>query len=398
MNDENKKTEVCDAEVMPKEALQIINETGVEQSTATALRSAFNDMFANADKWLAQAKAIKVTDISQTREMKMARELRLTIRQIRCDAENTRKRLKADALAKGKAIDGIANVLKALIEPVEAHLQEQEDFAKRVEEQKRAELRQARELAMTPYAEFFAMSPGFDLSAMSQEQFDAMLEGLKMKKDAKEAAERKMEELRLAEEERLRKEAEEKARLEAEQREKERLERERLLKEAQDKAAEEAKKRLEVERKAKAEREKAEADRKKAEAEQAEIRAKAEKEAAEAKAKADAEKAKVQAKLDEERKERERMQAEIERKEKAEREAKEKAEIEAAKRAEQERIAKQKSEQAPDKDKAMAFAAMIRTLKVPVMSSEKGKEFQKLLEGQVEGFAKWIEIKTSTQL
>ncbi len=390
--------EVITPEVMPKEALQIINETGVEQSTATQLRTAFNDMFANADKWLAQAKAIKVTDISQTREMKMARELRLTIRQIRCDAENTRKRLKADALAKGKAIDGIANVLKALIEPVEAHLQEQEDFAKRVEEQKREELRQARNLAIMPYSEFFSMSPGFDLSAMSQEQFDAMLEGLKMKKDAKESAERKMEELRLAEEERLRKESEEKARLEAEQREKERLERERLLKEAQDKAAEEAKKRLEVERKAKAEREKAEADRKKSEAEQAEIRAKAEKEATEAKAKADAEKAKIQAKLDEERKERERMQVEIERKAKEEREAKEKAERVEAERGEAERIAKQKAEQAPDKDKAIAFAAMIRTLKVPEMSSEKGKEFQKLLEGQVEGFAKWIESKTATQL
>lgn len=371
---------VITPEVMPKEALQIIEQTGVENSTATQLREAFVTMFADAEKWLAQAKAIKVTDVSQTREMKLARDMRLALRQIRCDAENTRKRLKADALAKGKAIDGIANVLKALVEPVEAYLQDQEDFAKRVEEQKREELRQARNLAMAPYAEFFAMSPGFDLSAMSQEQFDAMLEGLKMKKDAKEAAERKMEELRVAEEERLRKEAEDKARLEAEQREKERLERERLLKEAQDKAQEEAKKRLEAERKAKAERDKAE------------------REAAEAKAKADAQREKMQAKLDAERKERERMQAEIDAKAKAEREEKEKAEREEAARFEAERIAKQKAEQAPDKDKALAFAATIRALKVPELSSEKGKEFQKLIESQVEGFAKWIETKTATQL
>lgn len=378
---------VITPEVMPKEALQIIEQTGVENSTATQLREAFVTMFADAEKWLAQAKAIKVTDVSQTREMKLARDMRLALRQIRCDAENARKRLKADALAKGKAIDGIANVLKALVEPVEAYLQDQEDFAKRVEEQKREELRQARNLAMTPYAEFFTMSPGFDLSSMSQEQFDAMLDGLKMKKDAKEAAERKMEELRLAEEERLRKEAEENARLEAEQREKERLERERLLKEAQDKAQEEAKKRLEAERKAKAEREKAE-----------EARKKAEREAAEAKAKADAERAKIQEKLDAERKERERMQAEIDAKAKAEREEKESVEREEAARLEAERIAKQKAEQAPDKDKALAFAATIRELKVPELSSEKGKEFQKILESQVEGFAKWVETKTATQL
>lgn len=389
---------VITPEVMPKEALQIIEQTGVENSTATQLRQAFETMFGEAEKWATKAKDIVVTDVSQTREMKLARECRLALREIRCKAENTRKTLKADALAKGKAIDGIANVLKALVEPLEAHLQKQEDFAKRVEEQKREELRQARNLAMTPYAEFFAMSPGFDLSAMSQEQFDAMLECLKMKKDAKEAAERKMEELRLAEEERLRKEAEENARLEAEQREKERLERERLLKEAQDKAQEEAKKRLEAERKAKAEREKAEQERKKAETEQAEIRAKAEREAAEAKAKADAEQAKIQAKLDAERKERERMQAEIDAKAKAEREEKERAEREEAARLEAERIAKQKAEQAPDKDKALAFASTIRSLKVPELSSEKGKEFQKLLESQVEGFAKWVETKTATQL
>lgn len=387
---------VITPEVMPKEALQIIEQTGVENSTATQLREAFVTMFADAEKWLAQAKAIKVTDVSQTRDMKLAREMRLALRQIRCDAENTRKRLKADALAKGKAIDGIANVLKALVEPVESYLQEQEDFAKRVEEQKREELRQARTLALSAYMDLTGTS--FDFAMMQQEQFDAMLTGAKMKKEAEEAAAQKLEQMRIEEEARLRKEAEDKARLEAEQREKERLERERLLKEAQDKAQEEAKKRLEAERKAKAEREKAEEARKKAEAEQAEIRAKAEREAAEAKAKADAEQAKIQAKLDAERKERERMQAEIDAKAKAEREKKEKEEREEAARLEAERIEKQKAEQAPDKNKALAFAATIRALKVPELSSEKGKEFQKLLESQVEGFAKWVETKTATQL
>lgn len=379
--------EVITPEVMPKEALQIIEQTGVERSTATQLREAFVTMFYDAEKWLDKAKAIKVTDVSQTREMKLAREMRLALRQIRCDAENARKRLKADALAKGKAIDGIANVLKALVEPVESYLQEQEDFAKRIEEQKRQELRQARELAMVPYAEFFQMSGGFDLAAMPQEQFDAMLEGLRIKQQAKEAAEREMEQKRIAEEERLRKEAEERE-----------IQRQKELAEAKAKAEAETKARLEAEAKAKAEREKAEEARKKAEAEQAAIRAKAEKEAAEAKAKSDAERAKIQAKLDAERKERERMQAEIEAKAKAEREAKDKSAREEAARLEDERIAKQKAEQAPDKEKALAFAGMIRKLQVPQLTSEKGKEFQKLLEGQVDGFAKWIETKTETQL
>lgn len=376
---------VITPEVMPKEALQIIEQTGVEKSTATQLREAFAIMFTDAEKWLAQAKAIKVTNISQTREMKLAREMRLALRQIRCDAENARKRLKADALAKGKAIDGIANVLKALVEPVEAYLQDQEDFAKRVEEQRLAELRESRKLALSAYMDAAAMM--MDLAALSQEQFDAMLSGARLKKESEEAAARKLEEARIAEEARLRKEAEERE-----------IQRQKELAEAKAKAESEAKARVEAERKAAAERAKAEEARKKAEAEQAEIRAKAEREAAEAKAKADAVKAKMQAKLDAERKERERMQAEIYAKAKAEREEKERAEREEAARLEAERIAKQKAEQAPDKDKALAFAATIRALKVPELSSEKGKELQKLLESQVEGFAKWIETKTATQL
>ena len=75
---------VITPEVMPKEALQIIEQTGVENSTATQLREAFVTMFADADKWLAQAKAIKVTDISQTREMKFAYAPCAAADQVRC--------------------------------------------------------------------------------------------------------------------------------------------------------------------------------------------------------------------------------------------------------------------------------------------------------------------------
>lgn len=336
----NEANTVMIPEVLPKEALRIIETTGLESGTATQLRETFNAMFAEAEKWVEQARSIKVTDVSQTREMRIARETRLAIRKIRCDAENTRKRLKADALAKGKAIDGIANVLKALIEPVESYLQEQEDFAKRVEEQKREELRQARSLAITPYSEFFQASGGFDLADMSQEQFTAMLEGLRIKKNAKEQAERELERQRVEAEERLRVEAEEREAV-----------RQKELAEAKAKAEREAKARFDAERKADAER------------------AKAEKEAAEAKAKAD-----------------------------AEREAKAKAEQEEAEREEAERVARQKAEQAPDKEKVFAFAAAIRAVKVPVLSSVKGKEFRELLEEKVEGFAQWIENKTATQL
>ena len=366
--------EVLTPEVLPKEALEIITRADVEPGTATQLQETFTAMFADAAKWLDAAKKIIVTDISQTREMKMARETRLTLRKTRCDIENTRKSLKADALAKGKAIDGIANILKALIEPVEAHLQEQEDFAKRAEEQRRAELHATRKLALSAYISTDGMTT--DLSMMSQEQFDAMLTGAKANKEAEEAEKQRIEQQRIQEAERKRKEAQE-----AEAR------RQQELAEANARAEQERVKREEAERAAQAEREKAERERKKADAEQAAIRAKAEKEAAIAKAKADAELKAAQEKADAERKERERLQAEA----KAKADAEEQRKREAA-------DAEAKAAQAPDKEKVLKFAADIRKLAVPALSSGKGKAFQATLNDQVSKFADWIETAASKTL
>lgn len=329
------ETTVITPEVMPQEAVTIIEASGVEQSTAAQIRTAFLDMFANAEKWTEQAKAIKVTDVSQVREMKMAREARLALREIRCNAENSRKRLKADALAKGKAIDGICNVLKALIEPVESYLLDQEEFKKRIEAEEKRKLAEARQLALEPFAEFYTHSPAFDLSSLPQEQFDAMLEGLKIKRDAKIAAERKLEEERIKEEERLRQEA---------------VERERKRQEE----LEEAKKKAEEERKA---------------------REDAERKAAE-------ERTAMQAKLDAERKERERVEAEQRAKAEAERKAKEEEEKRAAQAA-----------KAPDKQKLSAFASEVRGLtdRIPQCSTKNGKVACVQLSEQVAKFAAWVD-------
>ncbi len=330
----NSRPEVVDADevlspasALPNEALVILNQAGVEKSTAAQLREAFNAMFGQAEKWLDQAKTIRVTDVFQTREMHMAREVRLALRQIRCDAEAARKRLKADALAKGKAIDGIANVLKALIEPVESYLQEQEDFVKRVEAQKRADLIEARRLALSPYMET-SIDSG-NLADMSQEQFDAMLVGAQRKKMLEAEAAAEAERLRMAEVERAKKESEE---LEAK--------RKAELAEARKAAAAAARDRIEAERKASAER-----------------------------------------------MERARVQAELEKLEAEKRAAMEKQAREtAAREAEALRAA-----QAPDREKVLAFAALVRRLPVPVLASPAGLKAQADLAAKVDGFARWIE-------
>lgn len=364
----NEQTEAITPEVMPKEALAVIENSGVEVSTVTQLRQAFNDMFADAEKWTSKANEIKVTDVTQTREMKMARECRLALREIRCNAENARKRLKADALAKGKAIDGIANVLKALVEPVEAYLQDQEDFAKRVEEQRKSELRNARTQELAPYAEITG-SITFDLAGFSEDQFTAFLDGAKAKKQAIEDAALKAEQLRL--------EAEENARKERAELERKREEDRQVM------IAENKRRQAEIDRLEKEAKEKADA---------------AAKLALEAKRKADKERAEMQKKLDAERMERERVQAELDAKENARIAAEERACKEAKEKADADRKEQEKAAKAPDKEKVKAFAMHVAGLVVPSLTTDAGKVLQKTVQDKVAAFAAWVVRQADEQL
>ena len=97
---------------------------GLAPETARSLSSAFASYFDRADEWRAKALAIVVKDESEVREMKRARETRLALKDIRVSAEKTRKALKADSLRKGKAIDGIYNMLDYAIRPLEKRSEE----------------------------------------------------------------------------------------------------------------------------------------------------------------------------------------------------------------------------------------------------------------------------------
>jgi hypothetical protein len=110
----------------------------LDAESAQILTATFDAMIAQTEEWAKQASLIKVTDIGQKREMKLARESRLALREIRINVENARKRLKEDSLRRGKAIDGVANAIKNRIEPIEAALLEQEQFADRHEAAQRA--------------------------------------------------------------------------------------------------------------------------------------------------------------------------------------------------------------------------------------------------------------------
>jgi hypothetical protein len=140
---------------------------------------------------------IRVTDVSQTREMKLARESRLALREIRIKAERTRKELKADSLMRGKAIDGLYNVIEFLVAPLEKHLLEQEQFAERKEQARKDALRIHREEQLRPLGVDTSV---YVLAEMTDDAFNSLLVSSQIAHQAKVDAARKAEEERIARE------------------------------------------------------------------------------------------------------------------------------------------------------------------------------------------------------
>jgi hypothetical protein len=221
----------------------IVKESGLEKTKAEYILEQFQDYFRIAAEWEQKAKTIVVTNDSQAADMKMARVGRLELREKRIAVENARKKLKEQSLREGKAIDGIANVLKGLIIPIEEYLYRQEHFveyremarqeAERLErERKEEEDRIARE------------------KAEAEERERIRLENERLKKEAEEREKRIQIEREKAEAELRRQEEEANRKLAAEHAEREKAEAELRAKkeEAERIAKEEAAKEEEANR------------------------------------------------------------------------------------------------------------------------------------------------------
>lgn len=306
--------------VEASELIVVAQESGLDENKVQSLLSKFGESFKAAQHIAGEVKSIVVTDENQLEEMKTAREARLELKNIRVAVEHTRKELKEQSLREGKAIDGMANIIKALVIPIEEHLEKQEKFAENLAKARQQKLETERleillGLTDDPYM--------YKYDVMDSTSFDKLVASLKREKAELEAAARKAEAERIAEEKRLREEQEET-----------RKENERLKAEAEKREAE-----IEAERKVEAEKQ----------------------------AKIDAEN---QLKI---RQEREKAEAERQKVEALEAEKKARDELEARKKAEQEE-AERKALLAPDKSKLLEFANQIDSIQLPnVQNREAGK-------------------------
>lgn len=153
--------------------IQITPPADLEQSFAEY----FEPFKKQALEWQQKAESIQVTDGSQSSLILAAREARLGLRGIRVAGEKKHKELKERALREGQAIDRVWRELKGLIEPIEEHLQKQEDFAEIQEKEKRLVIFNERALALQPYMGEEAKK--MPLADLTQDVFDTMLAGYK---------------------------------------------------------------------------------------------------------------------------------------------------------------------------------------------------------------------------
>lgn len=217
-----------EGEIVGSELAKIIDEQGLSADSRSTLVEAFGGPFNEAGDILVNFSfdeegglvpgdnAIKITDVTQIKEMSEAREMRLKLRAARITIENKRKELGEDALRTKQAIDGVARQLKEKIEPVENYLAEQEKFKELRDKAEAAERLAARTAAIAKVGD-----PAlYSLEAMAEESFQELLIKLEREQAERIEAERKAEQEKLeaekAERERQQKIAEENRRLQAE--------------------------------------------------------------------------------------------------------------------------------------------------------------------------------------
>jgi hypothetical protein len=336
---------------LPHQLEIVAKENGLDAGSALALTSAFAPFFMQAEDW--RAKVETVTDPV------IARSSRLLLKNIRVEAKHKHRELKEDSMRLGKAIDGLYNVVEFVIAPLEKKLSDIETAAERAELAQREALCTARTKQLLAYGvsgQFYA------LADMPADQFARLLSDTKTAHDARIAEKLRAENDRLEKEKAEAQARDAKAKADAEEYERTRLENERLRQEAT--AREEANR---------VDREKLAA---KAKAEALKVAEAAQKERARLQAIAETERKKAQAERD--------ARAKIEADAQAERDretARQNKEVEDA----------AKAAAAPDREKLHAFAALVRTIEIPEMSTKSGKVCSDKIKSMIESLAGYAE-------
>lgn len=167
----------------------LVVKLGLPSLQVDLIRDSFHlkEIEIELDKWSEESKKLVVTSEDQVPEMMRAKDLSKAVGKIRINVEKTRVELKDKSLREGRLIDGIANLLKERIEPIERHLKDQASFADRMKAKRMEELIARRKALLE--AEGMGTG-GLAFELMTEEEFGQMLD---MAKAARVEREKKAE-------------------------------------------------------------------------------------------------------------------------------------------------------------------------------------------------------------
>ena len=212
-----------------QELVQLVETSGLEKTKQNQIAETLGVFFNKASEWDATIQSIVITSPTETGKMKMAKEGRLTLKNMRLEAEKIVKAKRdevkyamANFVLEDKLWLKAGQMMEATFKNLETKLEEKEKFAERWDAEQKEKLKSERLALLLPLG--FQFENGFDLGSMDEKMFQSLKLGLETAKKEKEDAERKAEEERIAKE---KAEAEERARIKAEN--------ERLKKEAEEK-------------------------------------------------------------------------------------------------------------------------------------------------------------------
>lgn len=338
--DNNNITEVEVIETK-NELVTIVETSGLEQTKGQKLLQMFTPYFNKMAEIEVKINLLN-TETPSKEDLKIAREIRLALKNNRVASEKAKDDSKAMILIEGRLIDNLNNIIKNTSKGLEIKCETIEKYHELQEQKRKDELKAVRTELLSAYE---VDTTSYVLENMTDESFNDLLELIKRRHEEKIAEAARLEAERIAKE-KAEAEERERIRVENEKLKAEAAERERQIQEERNKAEAEIKS---LEEKAAKEREAAEKERLRIEKEQ-------------------------QAKLDAERKQREKAEAELKRKkEEIERIEKEKvAQIEAENKARL--AAEKKAKLAPDKDKLRTLYSALTTIEMPDVKSEEAKK------------------------
>jgi len=178
----------------------ILKDAAVSMDAAQQLQISLIPFFEKVQEWKTTIDTIVITRPDETGKMKMAREGRLTLRQMRLDGtdivkknrEVIKKRMESDVL-EDKLWLKAGQIMEAEYKELEAKLEEKEKFAEIWEANRRKELHKTRATEMSQYG---WDDLGFvDLGGMDDGSYAALLEGTRQQYQKRLEEEKRQAEL-----------------------------------------------------------------------------------------------------------------------------------------------------------------------------------------------------------